>query len=275
MSSVLELSSHLPLHAMVAGIQVPSGATRHMDRIISCFDLLFVSQGCVPIQEEERAYELKTGQTLILWPGRHHWGTSDYEIDTRMYWMHFTLEETSELSEKSDVLSVPQYATAIRPNVLEEMFRRFIEDQRSGRLLQEMANLMSWMILGEIADQRPVKSAADSAIQSSESPAERALAYINAYFHMPLTVAEVATELGYNPDYLNRVFRQNYERTLIEEIHRARIEHARHLLIYGSDNLDEIAKKCGFNEASYLSRLFKRYEGVTPSAFRRLNARRK
>ncbi len=37
-------------------------------------------------------------------------------------------------------------------------------------------------------------------------------------------------------------------------------------------NVSKIAHACGFTDISYFFRLFKRYEGMTAMAFRRLNA---
>ena len=90
--------------------------------------------------------------------------------------------------------------------------------------------------------------------------------------NLPLTVSRIADELGYNPEYLNRVFHQVYHHTLTQEIHRSRIGYARYLLLYSSMNVNQIARACGFTDISYFFRLFKRYEGMTAMTFRRLNA---
>ncbi len=134
-----------------------------------------------------------------------------------------------------------------------------------------MANLLLRTILSEIADQRSVESINKGANGASDSLAERTLAYIHAYFHTSLTVTQLSNDLGYNADYLNRIFRETYQRTLLEEIHRTRVDYARHLLSHTPQNFTEIAHKCGFSDANYFSRLFKRQYGLTPTAFRRLD----
>ena len=210
---------------------------------------------------------------MLLWPHRRHWGTADYSLDTRLYWLHFNLGETSDETSQptDDLISVPQHADVMRPEILEGLFRRFLDDQKSGRLLPHMANLLLRTILSEIADQRSVESVNKGANGASDSLAERTLAYIHAYFHTPLTVTQLSNDLGYNADYLNRIFRDTYHRTLLEEIHRMRVDHARHLLSHTSQNFAEIAHNCGFSDTNHFSRLFKRQYGLTPTAFRRLD----
>ena len=206
---------------------------------------------------------------MLLWPHRRHRGTAEYALDTRLYWLHFTLDETANLSD--NIISVPQHADVMRPEILEGLFRRFLDDQKSGRLLPHMANLLLRTILSEIADQRSVESTSKGANGASDSLAERTLAYIHAYFHTPLTVTQLSNDLGYNADYLNRIFRDTYHRTLLEEIHRTRVDYARHLLSHTPQNFARIAQNCGFSDTNHFSRLFKRQYGLTPTAFRRLD----
>ena len=53
------------------------------------------------------------------------------------------------------------------------------------------------------------------------------------------------------------------------EILRQRMARARTLLRETNLTLDAIAEQCGFCNASYLSNLFRRENGVTPRAWRR------
>ena len=269
---VLELDARSSVQALVSGLQIGKKGGRHQDRIIDCFDLIFVCHGTLPIQEEDRAFNLTAGQTLILWPHRHHWGNADFSLDLRLYWLHFTVHEKDESAQLDfgPAISVPQYADAMRPDVLEGFFRRFLDDQQSGRMLPQTADLLLRLILGEIADRRPVESIDEYVNGGAEALAERTLAYIHAYYHTALSVMQLSTDLGYNADYLNRIFRQTYQRTLLEEIQRTRINHAIHLLSHTPKKVADIAIESGFRDTNYFSRVFKRYQGTTPSAFRRL-----
>ncbi|NLG85034.1 MAG: helix-turn-helix transcriptional regulator, partial [Firmicutes bacterium] len=103
--------------------------------------------------------------------------------------------------------------------------------------------------------------------------ANRAEAYIRTHFHEPISTSIIAEKLGCNPDYLERQYKRVYGRTITEEIHARRIHYARTLLIDDTKNIDEIAFNCGFNDPAYFRRIFKRKEGITPSAYRRLYAK--
>jgi AraC-like DNA-binding protein len=45
------------------------------------------------------------------------------------------------------------------------------------------------------------------------------------------------------------------------------------MLPEGIESVKEIAHECGFQDVGYFRRLFRRHEGVTPSAYRRRFAR--
>jgi len=65
-------------------------------------------------------------------------------------------------------------------------------------------------------------------------------------------------ELGYNPDYLGRVYRQIYHCTLTEAIQKRRIHVACHYLLNSGMTVEQIAEKCGFSEPDYFRRIFRR-----------------
>ncbi|MCL6614629.1 MAG: helix-turn-helix domain-containing protein, partial [Firmicutes bacterium] len=49
--------------------------------------------------------------------------------------------------------------------------------------------------------------------------------------------------------------------------------YARTLLMDDTKNVEEIAFACGFNDPAYFRRIFKRKQGIAPSAYRRLYAK--
>lgn len=269
--NALEVCGESPIQAFLAGTLASRGSERYPDGVSDHFTLLFVREGMLPIQEEEQAFEVAAGQSLLLFPGRRRCGPADFSPDLCSYWLHFTVRKVSlKRSPPSvdQILSVPQHTVVSRPDYLECLFRRYLNDQESGRLLPYRAGLLAWILLCEIAEQRPVQDTDRTAAVL----AGRALAYIRSHLHLPLTGSKIAHELGYNPEYLSRVFHQTYHRSLTEEIHQSRIAHARYLLLHRDMNANEIARACGFKDIGYFFRLFRRYEGVSPMAFRRLNA---
>jgi AraC-like DNA-binding protein len=57
----------------------------------------------------------------------------------------------------------------------------------------------------------------------------------------------------------------------IEELIQHRLRHSCTMLIYSDATLETIAESCGFTDAAYFSRIFKRRMGCSPGAYRKLS----
>jgi AraC family transcriptional regulator len=84
----------------------------------------------------------------------------------------------------------------------------------------------------------------------------------------PLRVKDVAAEAGVHPIHLARAFRQFFRCSPGEYARQCRMERVRQLLTSERASLAEIALQVGFKDQSQLTHAFKRFMGVTPSAFR-------
>ncbi|ULH17021.1 AraC family transcriptional regulator (plasmid) [Deinococcus sp. KNUC1210] len=263
----LSLGIRLPLQASNAGLFVSRGQGTHPDRIIPTFELIYVKEGRLSMEEAGQAFEVAEGETLLLWPGRRHRGLKPYAAELSFYWVHFGLRE---LPQEELALTVPQHASVGRPDHLTLLFRRLIDDQETRGIEPLSASLTVLLMLHEVAGSSHARANSSA---SAALLAGRADSIIRSRFHEPLTASSLASELNCHPDYLGRVFRQTYERTLTEAIHRRRLQQARVLLLESVDAVETVAHRCGFEEVGYFRRLFKRQEGISPQAFRNIYAR--
>ena len=95
----------------------------------------------------------------------------------------------------------------------------------------------------------------------------RALALVSENLSRPWGVAQLCRELGVSPLRLERHFDAELGRPPGEEILRQRLARARALLLETTLTVEQIAARCGFCHAAYLSNLFRRETGLSPRAF--------
>lgn len=69
-----------------------------------------------------------------------------------------------------------------------------------------------------------------------------------------------------------RSFKQITGRSPIDYINKLRIDKAFSLLKEGKFNVTETALDCGFNDVNYFSRLFKKYNKMSPSEAKKLSS---
>ena len=93
--------------------------------------------------------------------------------------------------------------------------------------------------------------------------------WLQLNFDTTLSVADIAEKFGYHPSYLTSVFKRCSGCTITEYINRQRIQVAKNLLTSTPKlTLAEIAGQVGIGDEKYFMRLFKRYEGITATAYR-------
>ncbi len=95
-----------------------------------------------------------------------------------------------------------------------------------------------------------------------------AIQYINNNIEKSLSIEKLAEEICLLPDYFSRLFLEVTKSRPIEYIQRKRVGKAQLLLVTTKHSLEIIAELTGLNNASYLSRLFKRYVGKSPGKYR-------
>ena len=67
---------------------------------------------------------------------------------------------------------------------------------------------------------------------------------------------------------LNRLMREEYDRSVFEVLHEVRIERAKHLLLETYEKVIVVATMVGYEDQSFFNRLFVRHVGCSPSHFR-------
>lgn len=78
----------------------------------------------------------------------------------------------------------------------------------------------------------------------------------------------IAEKLGKDYTYLSNLFSESEGTTIEKYIIRQKIERVKELLEYGELTLSEIAYRVGYSNVAYLSGLFKKITGLTPSQFK-------
>ncbi|MBQ9915390.1 MAG: helix-turn-helix transcriptional regulator, partial [Clostridia bacterium] len=79
---------------------------------------------------------------------------------------------------------------------------------------------------------------------------------------------EIAEMLYVNKYYFCHLFKNETGKTLKEYVNELRTNKAADLLATTDMSMTEIAGLCGFNDANYYARMFKRLRGVSPTEYR-------
>ncbi|NJL49910.1 MAG: helix-turn-helix transcriptional regulator [Leptolyngbyaceae cyanobacterium SM2_5_2] len=107
-------------------------------------------------------------------------------------------------------------------------------------------------------------------IQAGLSPSSlrRVIAYIHEHLASDLSLTEVANVVPLSTHYFATLFKQSTGETVLQYITRCRIERAKQLLAKRALAIADICQQVGFHDQSYFTKVFQRYNQMTPRAYR-------
>ena len=103
----------------------------------------------------------------------------------------------------------------------------------------------------------------------SEPSVSAAVAFIRDHAAENITVRDVVEHVGIARRGLERRFRRYLGRSALQEIHRVRIDRAKHLLAETDLPVAEVACRCGFSTPQRCATVFRHTTGESPVNYRR------
>ena len=96
-----------------------------------------------------------------------------------------------------------------------------------------------------------------------------AITYISEHLHNHISLEEVAEYLEISPSYLSRAFKQEAGMNFNEYVNREKVKASANLLLYSEYSDLEISNLFGFSSQSYFIKVFQKYMGMTPKAYKK------
>lgn len=93
------------------------------------------------------------------------------------------------------------------------------------------------------------------------------MGYINAHFTEQLTIKEIADEVRLSEGHFAHSFKRITGITPVGYINMLRCEKAKKMFLSDAQSVTQVQQECGFSNASYFSKVFKKYCGKTPKEF--------
>lgn len=262
--------------------------------------LIIVTDGKCSIKCDNESYTVGTGEAFFVPAGHYYERRPIDDTLCTMHYLHFTLSDEVILSEPAEL--APELE-AMRQRIDSEIimgdtelsypndiyiqsktvFSDFdtIESLLRGLTLfsskrQLMCNLRASInlsaILSVISQSAVDALMTDSGIHASSTippNLKKAISYITRHYSEQISLDELAAYCCISKQQLIRSFRQALNTTPIKYINDYKLARAKELL-FNSPNLQisEIAAELGFGSQYYFTKLFTKYTGETPSAYR-------
>lgn len=120
----------------------------------------------------------------------------------------------------------------------------------------------------EFAYQAKLRTVAESADMPYERQILALKEYIGNHFMYPISLDDLCRVVPVTHQHMCRIFKETLGVRPTEYINQVRVKMARSLLLYSEFSIKEVGEKCGFRNTNYFCKVFKKYERVTPLAYR-------
>ncbi|RZS92423.1 AraC family transcriptional regulator [Cuneatibacter caecimuris] len=215
-----------------------------------------------------RRYAIRSGNLMFCHAGREISYRSSIKNPWSLYWVHFDLKKESGIQEMlyGPHLSPEHPVTACENRAeLEEWYEKLLgfsdalADEVQTGLWQSYFLCLLYKGIGQFGH-----------LKEKRNPhVEQTLEFLEQHFTEKTELETVGRAVGISKYHLSRLFRQEMGIPLGHYIEQRRIEYAKVLLASSSLSVGEIGERVGFGSGMYFSNVFRKAEGISPSAYRK------
>ncbi len=249
----------------------PKGGGVSLHRHDSDYQIQLIYDGEARAKVDSEVYVIRSGDILFLKRGCSHEFTviSDEGMKTLEIKFSNFKEDVDELLSSISVLF------SDRDGIIFSLFSRIVEEGyrklpsyklMSTTLLTESLVHMSRLCSGECKSYNPMLP--EAAAAKSESHILQAVTdYVYKHMGEKFSLSDLASECGFNQDYIYRSVLKQTGMTTIQYVNSNRFERAKNLIQYTELSLSEISWTLGFASLQYFSRFFKERAKMTPTEY--------
>ena len=237
--------------------------------------LVFFTKGSGTHEIDFDIFTIQPGSMFFLQPGQmHHWDLSDdvegfvIFYSQEMYNLYFGQKTIGEYPFYSSMDNKPEMFFDISESkAILPYFESLILETQTIQLLKQdkIINLLD-IIHIEIA--RKYSETYFHEAHSYNVKIKNFEVLLEQNFKIEKAASFYASRLNITLKHLNRICNEILQKTTTEVITDRVILEAKRMLMDKKFTINEIATELGFDDYSYFTRLFKKYNGMTPTNFR-------
>lgn len=252
----------LPFYLSGVGVSDPEYHVVRENGLVSC-QILFTRRGKGILRVDGRELVQTPGSIFFVTPGVvHEYKPVDPELGWETAW---TVFRGSHLPEILTELGFGRWHEISGADLsrCESIFSRILSAVKDPLCGGERCSLL---IYEYILEARALLLTGKSGGGTLISPA---LELMDEQYMRDLTLEELADLCGVSLQHFCRVFRTQTGMRPMEFLARRRMSEAKRLLNSTEHSISEIAALTGYSTPTYFGTVFRRYEGTTPSEYRR------
>jgi YesN/AraC family two-component response regulator len=155
----------------------------------------------------------------------------------------------------------------IKPLTVDELLKAISAQLEKQAALQD--SQVSEVCLGQQAVSLRTASGTSESLFPTSTQLQTVFDFIEANYHLPITLSDVAQAAGYSPAYLTTLVGRQTGRTVARWIIERRMAEARQILENSDQSVEQIARTVGYVNSRHFFRQFLQYHGIPPQVWRK------
>ncbi|GAF16180.1 transcriptional regulator, AraC family [Bacillus sp. JCM 19046] len=240
------------------------GRTRYVDHNTLIFQYTLAGKGMLEISE--KTYELTQNQAfLVSVPGSHRYYYPKHATEPWEF-IYIALQgpTVEDICHRLTRYSGPVFSLPIDSSLIRSLFSIYAETQADRLRDPYLAAAQGYQFLLEC-----FRVLSEEIPKGDSYYYQQAITYIEANYHLPLSLDEIAGEIGISRYSLIRLFKSQLNRSPMNFVSELRIRKACSMLIHTNRPIKRISQEVGFQDDNYFHKVFKRYTGLSAGHFRK------
>ena len=222
----------------------------------------FSGHGYVSCGREQ--LDFRPGVTAIINPNVLHtvWTSSSVS-----YW--WLIVDCSFFENNGLNIDAYPFCSRVEDDTLSELYvkicRLYFGDRTPLNIAETRAAVINFIT--DMCKHHTLSESAESQkpVSKTNETVKEVIEYINTHFSEKISLDSIAKQIHLSKYHFARIFHDCTGSTVTDQINIRRCEEAKNLIATSETSISEIATICGFENASYFSKVFKKHFGIKPS----------
>jgi AraC-like DNA-binding protein len=250
-------------------------------RILPEFQFVFIAEGNGEFESRDTGLvEVKSGTFITLFPDVWHRYRPNPDTGWTEYWISLGGDLLFQWHQRGLFSSARPLTTLRQPEITVKQYRDIIDfvvkhPEQDAPILTARAMAIIASALEQAQTSAESLNVNDDSIRSKDPLVAESLRVIWNNSHQRVSVDMIAKQVGVTRRTLERHFKKQLGRTLLQELVACRVQRAKRLLCETHVPIKYVAYAAGFSSLSNLCKVFRREVGITPGDYRESKTRRK